>query len=444
MDSNRRQFLGGVCGIVTGATAGCLSRFRSQNGSIPSEAVDITDHGADPTGQESIYPALEAIAEDGAVVYFPDGEYALDETWSFTEFEEFSMIGPEATIVPAEGFDSHLFRLNSQTEAASLRFEGFSFDISAPETGGRLLDAQIHSELVIRDLTVEGRTDGGPNLFRLDVTDPDGNGLVERLSAPDGAVGDSTISGCYVGNGSHGDIRFVDCRIEGFPDNGLYADPPAGRIVVDGGYYANSGISNVRVRAGSLVENVHVRCDNASEGFRNMRGIRLTNYSPDPEAPPAVVKNCTVEVLDVSSSDGAIELSSDLTAAEVYDTQIQVDVDGVPALRAKAPDESFEEYDSENGFHCENVQITGSSATQSVVYVVDRNDCVFDNLCVHQTGDDRDGIELLRSDNNRVQNSYFNISGEPVVLREATSEVSSLRTQPLETNGAILTGSECG
>ncbi len=442
MDSNRRRFLGSVCGIASMAAAGCLSRFRSEP--VPSDAIDITNHGADPTGEQSIHSVLEAVAEDGETIYFPRGEYALDQTWSFEGFEQFSMVGHEATIVPTEGFDTHLIRLSSREGPASLQFEGFVFDLTAPNTGGRLLDAQIHSELVVRDLAVEGSSDGGPNLFRLDVTDSDGSGLVEQLSAPDGAVGGSTISGCYVGNRNRGDLRFVDCHIEGFPDNGLYADPPGGRMVVEGGYYANSGISNVRVRAGSLVENVHVRCDNASEGFENMRGIRLTNYNPEPEAPPAVVSNCTVEMVDVSSSDGAIELSSDLTAAEIYDTQIRTDVDGVPALRAKAPADSFAETDSANGFHCENVQITGSAATDSAVYIVDRNSCVFDNLCVHQTGTNRDGIELLRSDNNSVQNSYFNISGEPVVLRESTSEISSLRTQPLETDGVSQTGWECG
>ncbi len=444
MDSNRRQFLGSICGIASAAAAGCLSRFRSETDPIPSDAVDITDYGADPTGGESIYSALEAVAEDGAVIYFPPGEYALDETWSFTDFEQFSMIGPEATIIPPEGFDTHLFRFSSREEPAKLRFEGFCFDLTAPDTGGRMLDAQIHSELIVRDLAVEGRADVGPNVFRIDVTGPDGSGLVERLSAPDGAVGGSTISGCYVGNRNRGDIRFVDCHIEGFPDNGLYADPPSGRMVVEGGYYANSGISNVRVRGDSLVENVHVRCDRSPEGFRNMRGIRLTNHSPDYEVAPAVVKNCTVEIIDVSSSDGAIELSSDLPAAEIYDTQIQVDVDEVAALRAKAPTGSFAETDNENGFHCQNVRITGSAASRSVVYIVERNDCVFDNLCVHQTGDNRDGIELLNSDNNTVRNSYFNISGEPVVLRESTSEISSLRTQPLETDGVSLTGSDCG
>lgn len=443
MNSNRRQFLGGVCGIVTAATAGCLSRFRFEKDPIPSDAIDITDHGADPTGEESIHSTLENVAEDGAAIYFPRGEYALDETWSFEDFEQFSMFGPEATIIPAEGFDTHLFWLNSRDSSSSLRFEGFSFDISAPNTGGRMLDAQIHSDLVVRDIAVEGRSDEGPNLFRIDVTDPAGSGVIERLSAPDGAVGNSNISGCYVGNRSYGNIRFVDCHIEGFPDNGLYADPPGGRMIVDGGYYANSGVSNVRVRADSLVENVHVRCDNSSKGFRNMRGIRLSNYSPDPEAPPAVVRDCTVEIVDVSSSDGAITLAGDLTAGEIYDTEIRVDVDEVPALQAKAPTDSFAETDGLNGFHCENVRITGSSANQSVVYVVDRSNCVFDNLCIHQTGANRDGIELLRSEDNTVRNSYFNITGEPVVLRESTSEISSLRTQPLETNVTSQTGSEC-
>jgi len=444
MDLTRRHVLAGACGIASGATAGCLSRFRPSDGGIPDEAVDITDHGGDPTGEESILPALESAAEDAAAIYFPSGRYALGETWSVDGFRELSLFGPEATIVVDEGFESHLFHLHSRDRPASLRVEGLSFDLTAPSTGGRVLDAQITDDLVVRDLSVTGTVDKGPNLFRFDVTDSDGEGLIERLSAPDGAAAGSTISGCYIGNRNQGDMRFIDCNVEGFPDNGLYADPPGGRMVVRGGYYANSGISNVRVRAGSLVENVHVRCDHSPEGFRNMRGIRLTNYAPDPDAPPAVVRDCTVEIIDASSSDGAIELSSDLNAAEVYDTEIRIDVDTIHALRAKAPTESVADSDSTTGFQCENVRITGSAANDSAVYIVDRDGSRFDNLCVHQTGQNRNGIELLRSNDNTVENSYFNITGEPVVLRESTSEITSLRTQPIEADSLALTGSDCG
>lgn len=441
MELNRRSVLAGLCGIASAGVAGCLSRFRSSE-AIPDNAIDITDHGGDPSGETSVLSALESAAEDGAALYFPSGEYLLDETWSFDGFEEFSIFGPEATIVVPEGFETHLFHLNSRDRPASLQVEGLSFDLSAPNTGGRLLDAQVTEQLVVRDLSVTGTAQRGPNLFRVDITDPGGTGLVERLSAPDGATADTTISGCYVGNRNRGDIRFVDCNLEGFPDNGLYADPPGGRMVVEGGYYANSGISNVRVRAGSLVENVHVRCDRSPEGFQNMRGIRLTNYAPDPEAPPAVVSGCTIEMIEVASSDGAIELSSDLNAAEIYDTQIRIDADTVHGLRAKSPSQSASN-DTDTGFHCENVRITGSAANESAVYIVDRDECLFDNLCIHQTGTNRNGVELLRSNNNTVQNSYFNITGEPVLLRESTSEITALRTQPTETDGSLIT-SDCG
>lgn len=456
MKINRRRLLAGLCGVAGGTVAGCLQSQSKRpfgtegtNGpsggegpEIPSDAIDITEHGADPTGETSVVPTLNSVAEDGAVLHFPDGEYRFDETWSFSAFETLTLLGPEATIVAPEGFDSYLFYLQSRDAPASLRFEGFSFDLTAPDTGGRVLDAQIGSELVVRDVTVRGTADVGPNTVRVDVVDPDGSGLIERLSLPDGSAADTDISGCYVGNRSFGDIRFADCRIEGFYDNGLYADPPGGRIDVDGGYYANSGISNVRVRANSIVRNVHVRCDSPTDGFENMRGIRLSNFEPISDAQPAVVRNCLVELTDVSGSDGAIVLSDDLNAVEIYDTQIHVDVDSVPALRAKSP--SVTPADDPQGMRCENVQITGSSGNQSAVYVVERDSCLFDNVCIHQTGPNQNGVELVRSDNNTIQNSHFDVTGEPVLLQQSTSDVRALRTQPLEGDTASLSGGDCG
>jgi len=72
-----------------------------------------------------------------------------------------------------------------------------------------------------------------------------------------------------------GEIRFVDCHVAGFPDNGLYASPAPGVVTVSGGRYANNGIANVRVSDGSEVRGVHVICDEARDGVQNMRGIRL-------------------------------------------------------------------------------------------------------------------------------------------------------------------------
>ncbi|MFW5978157.1 MAG: hypothetical protein ACOCP2_02855 [Halohasta sp.] len=456
MVRDRRRFLAGVGSVACAVAAGCLrstddpasdgndTGSNTSDTEIPSDAIDITDEGADSTGERPIDSALESAATDGAVLHFPRGTYRLEDTWEFADFGSFEMFGPEATIVPPEGFDGQLFRLKSRDRPATFRIEGFEFDLTAEGTGGRVLDAQLNSELVVRDLSVTGTSSRGSNVVRLDVTDPDGTGLVERLSLPDGAVSGPDISGCYIGNRNRGDIRFVDCHIEGFPDNGLYADPPGGRMLVEGGEYANNGVSSVRVRPESVVDGVHVRCDRAPEGFGNMRGIRLSNYSPEAEVPPAVVKNCTVELTEVTGSDGAIELAENLPAGEIYDTQIRLDVDGVPALRAKAPAGSVGEGEGPTGLRCENVRITGSGGREAAIYIDDRDDCRFESLCVHQTGRERNGIELIGSDGNVVRESFFDITGEPILLRGSTMDVSSFRTQPIESDGISPRIHDCG
>ena len=444
---NRRHFFTTATGVAgTGMLAGCTALLdgasrQSETESatetitdrIPEDAIDITDHGADPTGSESVVPVLEQVAVDGEAVYFPEGRYLVDETWVLRDFSDFKMFGPEAIIEPVEGFDEHIFRFESVEQPASLQFEGFTYDYTKPLTGGRMIQARVSESLTVRDVSATGVVDILPSLVRLDVTEPGGHGLVERLSLPDGAAGGTRLTGCYVGNISYGDFTFVDCHIANFPDNGLYADPPGGSITVEGGYFANCGISCVRLRGDSLVSGAHIRCDSTERGFDNMRGIRLTDYESQLNQAPTVVEDCFVEVIDVTHSDAAIELSSLLNEGIIRNTHVHVDADDVAAIRAKSPGETLLTANQIPQLRCENVTITGSGSEEAAVLITERDQCSFDELCIHQTGVNRNGIELRRSADAVVSNSYINVTGEPIELSDSTVDSTNLRTQPVET-----------
>ncbi|NIS32005.1 MAG: hypothetical protein GWN73_01330, partial [Actinobacteria bacterium] len=80
----------------------------------------------------------------------------------------------------------------------------------------------VHAgDFTIRDVSVIGNQDDGWGMMRLDVTDPDGVGLVERMRLPDGAAIETNSTGCLVGDEHRGQITFRDCHIAGFADNGL-------------------------------------------------------------------------------------------------------------------------------------------------------------------------------------------------------------------------------
>lgn len=383
---------------------------------------NVLDHGADPEGEESLVPVLDSIDADGAVVYLPPGTYRMDDSWKAEGFERTGVVGVDATVVPDPGTETFLFSLDGRNHSEAIRIEGLSFDYGHAQAGSRMLHLKTPDGLLVRDVSATGTVGHGPGLVRVDVTDPRGEGLIERLRLPDGATAESGITGCYVGNDSRGDLTFRDCRIEGFPDNGLYADPPAGSMTVDGGYFANCGIASVRVRGDSVVRNATVRCDDASHEFYNMRGIRLTDYEPQDTPEPAVVEDCRVDMLEVTHSDGAIELSSQLPRAIVRDTHVRVNADDVPAFNAKRPASVFDDLGIEPSVDIENVTVEGTAGRGEAIAISGRHECVLDGIDVRQTGSDRGGISFTDSSNNVVRNTRIDVTGEPINLDDSEAE----------------------
>jgi hypothetical protein len=392
------------------------------------ETVDLADEGVDATGERSVDRALSAVAGDGTLVYLPPGRYRLSEPLQLTSFERFGLVGRDATLVPPDGYEETLLELGVPGDASQLLVEGLDFDFGAESTGGRPVVARVDDRLVLRDLTVRGRQDVQNDMVRIDVADPEGSGLVERLRLPDGGVSgswedDSGITGCEVGSDNRGDVAFVDCHIAGFPDNGLYADPTEGAVRVEGGYYANSGVANVRVNAGpgSVVRNVYVRCDEARPGVENMRGIRLRGG----DAP--VVENCVVEFAEVTGSDGAITVHSNLSAATIRNCHVRVDTDRVPAVLVKSPEAGV---DADGPVELRNVSVEGAADEEAAIDVADRSNCTIEGACIRQTGENRDGIKT-ENVGGRVSDALIAVRGRPLAFENstvATADVTVDRT----------------
>lgn len=381
--------------------------------------VDVTERGGDPTGEESIVPVLNRINAERTLVFLPPGRYRMDESWTVREFERTGIVGSDATIVPDPNTEAHLLAFISREVGKELRIAGLTFDYTHPEATGRMIHAEVSDGLAVRDIAARGTVARRPSLTRVDITDPNGSGIVDRLTLPNGAIAGSGVTGCYVGNNSRGTLTFRDCHIEGFPDNGLYADPPAGRIVVEGGQFINNGIANVRVRGDSIVRDAYIRCDGQHREFDNMRGIRLTDFEPQEEPEPAVVDNCRIEMLAVTHSDGGIELSSQLARGVVRNTTIKVDSNNVPAVNAKPPAHKLSEFDVAPWIRLEEVTINGDASEGSTIQISERNDGVFKDLDIYQPGSNRDGIEFRRSNGNVLRSSRIRVSGSPLILNDS-------------------------
>lgn len=438
----RRTYLAAAGGALASlgavGTAGAAS-IADDYGTV----VDVVDEGAANDGSESVSSVVADCVDNDTLVRFPPGRYYFDEQVRLTDFWNLGLVGEDATLVPApyDDFDGpqyRLFRLGTNyAPGDSLRVENFTVDQTAPETGIRAFEAQVANHLVVRDVDVVGRHDSGtwgPGLFT--VTDPDGSGLVERFSAPDGAAANPSTPGeLRVGptgvlcNQAHaGTIRFVDCELGAFPDNGLYAAGGTGHIVVEGGRYANSGTASIRVGATRCdVRDVTVVVD-AQPWDVPQEGIRL-DYGDW-----HVVDGVTVELERPSgegihvqdSVGGATIRNTDLRVERPAHVGVQVDPGAGPTYLERV---GIEMNDSNSAVLAEgddpgevglaDVTVTGDATGDEMRHAVrcERDRCSLRNVTVEQlAGDDRRGLALLGR-NYFVYDCRFETSHRPLTVK---------------------------
>ncbi|MBX0323149.1 hypothetical protein EGH21_08925 [Halomicroarcula sp. F13] len=397
------------------------------------KVVDVVEEGADPTGSVSIHSTLQSLDTDHTLVRFPPGEYLLDEHWYVDEFTRLGIVGPEATITTVPNFGGPLFGLGRSEDATDLAVEGLTFDFRRENTGPRPLHLTVADDLHVSDVTVRGEFDVDQDGMRFGVTDPDGTGVVRRLRMPDGGAPQFTNTGCYVGDDHRGHVRFEDCLVGGFPDNGLYASPAPGRVDVVGGRYENNGVSNVRVSGPATVEGVTVRCDTARPGVPNMRGIRLR------EGSNVLVDGCRVVMDRVTESDGAITCANWLESATIRNTHVTVRADGVRALWAKDP-KNGSSAERRYPLQIRNLTVDGSAAGNTAIMISGRNGTLLDGLCVCQTGRGRNGVTVVQSADSALRQSSITVTGTPLVTEQAALDRRDLSLQSLGSPGRVSNG----
>ncbi|WP_137287824.1 twin-arginine translocation signal domain-containing protein [Halorussus salinisoli] len=417
--SSRRNFL--TAAAATVALAG--------HGSAQSEydtVVDVVEAGADNTGNQPINPVLNRLCGNSTtdtLLRFPPGTYAMDEMFRLTDYDHVGFVGDDATIVPTPDFDTTapwLFRLGVLADPGrDLHFEGFTFDFTAPDTGMRAVEAQVTDGLTVRDVRVVGHHDTGtlgPGMFN--VLDPDGWGTVERFAAPDGgAYSENTDGNIEVGPTGvlvspyhRGTLRLRDLDIGGFPDNGLYAATPDGRILVEGGRYRNSNVANVRIAGdGSYVRGTRIEVDENRPEDVNQRGLRLDggrdlwveNVSIGLSRPNGYalsvqdeVESARIEGTDIAVAERpntAMVVAPNANHVSVVDSDIHLDGGGhALAIFGHAPGPVVARNLTVSGW------ATGEAGRPAIL--CHRDHCEFHDLAVYQPGENRRAIDVHGDD----------------------------------------------
>lgn len=312
----------------SGGTSGG-SEYETADASEGGDAGLEADATGGPDGESSC-PALPDPPGDTIVDLGDEGLSDGDEIDGY--LDEHLQTGNEVHI-PAgtyewngEGFDGDL-------EDSSVVGDG---EVVFDTGGGHTFDPTMSSSgsFEIRNITVEGRA-GDDGKMRFYPTSSDANIVVRNFNQPDGSE-DGRRVGMYVPRDSEGEIHFIDCHVEGFANNGLYASSPGyadggggAEVHVRRGLYKNNNIAGVRIGSSnsSVVGTVIVNdgpspLNRTSGGDRNQRGLRVRAAGDD-------LRMENVDIIQSEGANGAFAYKLDVPggSGSIVDTRVQNDID---------------------------------------------------------------------------------------------------------------------
>lgn len=451
---DRRTFLR-LLGTGAGGVAGCSSRSResatpegtrSPTGT-PGRArtqqlaerfdsvVDaVADAGCDPSGDAACAAAIERAVDDDTLLVFPSGTYRIEEEVSILEHDNVGVRGEgDVTFVAPPNFNGRWIRAD---RGRDLVFENVTLDVSASNSAPTLYLA-VEDGLEVRDVEVVGRgtragsepgddgnVDVGSALLPI-VRSPDGVGIVERFVAKTGGRigtynGGNGRIGVYVGRSTYGTVRLIQCHLEEFPNNGVYASRTNGRVEVIGGTYRNNDISQVRLGSeGSFLELADVEVDvadvggpNAPDDFLHPRGVRIESGPLDTAG--VTVRNVDVRMTNTTAS--GIDVGRAGGEFRIEDTHVRVDSDGPSAVLAKRP--TGGSYDPPPEPHhgtISGLTVEGEAGGGPAIRVFGRPGTRIEDTTVSQANGDRDGVALVDSPAT-ITDSTVTAGRYPIVL----------------------------
>jgi len=272
------------------------------------KVIDLGEKGLEDG--EAMDPYFEQYLADGVQLRIPDGKYQWQLDYQDFHFADTSIVGEGEVIlrVPV----GH----NEDPEFVA-------------EDGGTL---------EIRGITIRGQG-GVKGKTRVYTEGEKSRVIFRRFHQPDGSL-PGTRSGVFVNRRHEGQFYMINCHIEGFADNGVYASTPGkesnaggGEVHIVGGLYRNNNISNVRVgSSGSSVigvVSVHVRPSPPNaEGARNQRGIRIRQPGNN-----IIVRNCDVTQL-MPGNGAVVREGSPGGSGVIKNCRVRNDIDA-PAIRIR-------------------------------------------------------------------------------------------------------------
>lgn len=414
----RRNYLKSVGGAVLGSAA--LSGTAAAD---YDRIIDVvSDLGVDNTGQTAIDDDLDPYLRDGNLLQFPDGRYKIDQLVLYKR-KNFGMVATgDATLVPGNYPSDDVWIGGGAVR--NLRFEGFTLDTTGTGPG---IGFSAYDGLLFKDITKVGAHETHKTAFGFEIWDKDGSGLIENLRATDGDIYNDRVGTTAIYTKTKGTLTFRRCKIAGWGDNGLYASDAKGPVQVEGGYYANNNISQVRLSSpGSYVRGAKIKVNKERGGEPNMRGVRVCD-GPG----PVDVVDCDINMKE-SQGGGGIVNAHDGGSVNVFNCRIHIGQDYTTVGSSGTRTAHGILIDNDSGVDgtskqvIENTSVTGGGTYGSAIEFR-RGNAHVRNSCINQSGE-RDGIEFAEnSSSNSVESSTVCVPQAPLVRNGAEVATSDIR-----------------
>lgn len=431
-----------------------LQTESPQSESVPDidydTVINVVEAGADNTGGESISPVVQELVDDNTLLKFPEGRYYVDRKVRFTGFENFGIVGDNATLVPAPAdeyeSESRMFKFGVHyNPGRNLEVRNFTVDYSAPNTGLRAFDMTVADGLIAENITFEGVHDAGTwGPMHVDIVGSGGYGIVKNVKMPEGGVWtqntaqDATPSvkwgptGFLLSPYHSGRLDVVDTVIGGFPDNGLYDSESPGQVLVKGGRFQNSNSGNIRITGdGSGIYGAHVVVnqnrpeDNGQHGIRLDGGKNLTIADSKIEMTKpnghAIFARNPVESMMIKDTDVVFRNNNErdsINAIAMREGAGKLLIDGGSIVQDHAGN-ALELLEGEGPAVVKGLSVkgesTGETGGRNAIYCK-RNGSEFHNLDVDLPNGSRRRALGIFADNVLVKGGNYASSGRPITI----------------------------
>ena len=432
----------------------------------------VEDLGADNTGNEPINEILaDAIAaieyevdgmadidditfeeDDSLKIVFPAGTYLIENgpggnglaRWPFGVDEERRFLGTLALV--GEGDVTIQIETPGRYTALTLwgrelRIEGFRLDQTPHDTSTGLTSV-ARDRLLVKDIHFDGKVTGDyvetphwqdpeydqsviphdPTCLIPGLLSEDGHGEIINVRVPDGVESLSRKNGCWVNFVHAGDLLFTHCEFAHLSDNAIYGSPPGlshgggGSVRVEESVFVNNNVTAIRLGTpGSYAKDCTVVTEPGEipatpwGAITSRAGWVWYNFD-------GVYENITV-IHDHPAGQGILDHgdgTSDLSL-EIRDSHFELNNDRAMAVR-------FTDSNVE-ALTIDGLEVTGDSSDGTVLSLAN---CEIDlaNLCVSQSGTNRDGISLDHV-TGTIDTALLDVTGEQFVVSGGTDVMAT-------------------